>query len=224
MKLFYSANLTVRPQSARLRHRLRARGPDHQGDRPIRGRRRRSCSRANPLSKVPCLVTEDGLALFDSPVICEYLDDVGEGGLVPDAGPARWRALKLQAVADGVMDAAILRRREQGARRRRRPGRRRWSATKPRSSAALDVLEQDPPADHLDIGTISVACALGYLDFRFADEPGGPAGPHLEKWFEAMQQAAGDRQHRARSRSWKLAGEGLLIRHRARLSTCAGRR
>src|SRR4051812_18473399 len=67
----------------------------------------------NPLSKVPCLVTEDGVALFDSPVICEYLDSVGAGGLFPPPGAARWRGLKQQAIGDGVMDAAVPRRQEQ---------------------------------------------------------------------------------------------------------------
>src|SRR6266568_2410240 len=71
---------------------------------------------ANPLSKVPCLVTDDGLALFDSPVICEYLDSLDDGGpdLFPRAHGPRWRALKLQALADGITDAAILCRAEQG--------------------------------------------------------------------------------------------------------------
>ena len=69
---------------------------------------------ANPLSKVPCLITEDGVALFDSPVICEYLDALDDGALplFPRTGGARWRALKLQALADGIMDAAVSRRGE----------------------------------------------------------------------------------------------------------------
>ena len=142
--------------------------------------------RQNPLSKVPCLVTEDGLALFDSPVICEYLDDVGAGGLVPAAGPARWRALKRQAVADGLMDAAILRRREQA-----RPEAGRSAEVDTRQAEivtrALDLLEHEAPEDNLDIGTISVACALGYLDFRFGSEPWRASRPHLASWFEGMQ-------------------------------------
>jgi glutathione S-transferase len=62
----------------------------------------------NPLSKVPTLVTDDGVALFDSPVICEYLDGIGDAlRLFPAAGPARWTALKLQALADGILDAGV---------------------------------------------------------------------------------------------------------------------
>ncbi|MBV8400292.1 MAG: glutathione S-transferase N-terminal domain-containing protein, partial [Acetobacteraceae bacterium] len=67
----------------------------------------------NPLSKVPCLVTDDGMALFDSPVICEYLDTRGESlPLFPEHMTVRWRALKHQAMGDGILDAAVLRRME----------------------------------------------------------------------------------------------------------------
>ncbi len=139
---------------------------------------------ANPLSKVPCLVTEDGVALFDSPVICEYLDAVASGGLFP-AGAARWRVLKQQAVGDGILDAAILRRMEQG-----RAAEDARTAVMDRQKQivahALDMLEADPPADHLDIGTITLACALGYLDFRFAHEPWREAHPKLDAWYAKM--------------------------------------
>lgn len=140
----------------------------------------------NPLSKVPCLVTDDGVALFDSPVICEYLDFVGRGTLFPPGGAARWRALKQQAIADGIMDAAILRRLEMA-----RPQEAARTAAMERHERAvtngLDALEHDPPADHVDIGTISVACALGYLDFRFAAEDWRAGRRRLEQWFAGMQ-------------------------------------
>lgn len=141
---------------------------------------------ANPLSKVPCLVTEDGLALFDSPVICEYLDFLGRGSLFPPAGAARWRALGQQAIADGITDAAVLRRQDQArpeeAARTAAMERQRHTMTR-----GLDALEAEPPADHVDIGTISVACALGYLDFRFAQEPWRESRPKLDRWFETMR-------------------------------------
>ena len=142
--------------------------------------------RDNPLSKVPCLVTEDGLALFDSPVICEYLDSVGAGGLFPPAGAARWRALKLQAIGDGLMDAAVLRRMDQG-----RPMEDARAASMERQRAAmartLDTLEGEALADHLDIGTITVACALGYMDLRFAGDAWREGRPKLTAWFKTMQ-------------------------------------
>ncbi len=142
--------------------------------------------RDNPLSKVPCLVTEDGLALFDSPVICEYLDSVGDVmPLFPPHGAARWRALRFQAAGDGIMDAAVTRRMEQG-----RPREAARDTVVARQEAAiartLDLLEADAPAKHLDIGTITIACALGYLDLRFAEANWREGRPKLAHWHEAM--------------------------------------
>ena len=140
---------------------------------------------ANPLSKVPCLVTQDGFALFDSPVICEYLDAVGAGSLFPPPGPARWRALRFQAIGDGIMDAAVLRRMEMA-----RPSEEARDAVMARHrdavERALDLLQSDPPANHLDIGAISVACALGYLDLRFAADAWREGRGKLAQWHAEM--------------------------------------
>ena len=141
----------------------------------------------NPLSKVPCLVTEDGLALFDSPVIAEYLDSIGDAPpLFPRPGSAaRWHALKLQALGDGMLDAAVGRRGEQA-----KPQEAARDATLAHQKAAIAraiaALEADPPGASLDIGTITIACALGYLDFRFAAEPWRTAHPRLAAWFAAI--------------------------------------
>ena len=126
---------------------------------------------ANPLGKIPALVLDDGTALFDSPVICEYLDATLPGPLLfPATGPARWQALRLQAAADGLMDAAVSiayeRMREEGE---RSPGAvERWSRSILRT---LDFLEGEAPAfgDGPTIGTVAIGCALGYLDLRFDD-------------------------------------------------------
>lgn len=141
---------------------------------------------ANPLSKVPCLVTDDGLALFDSPVICDYLDSVGEENpLLPPHGAPRWRALKLQAMGDGILDAAVGRRGEQA--KPREAARDAWMARQQAAVArTLDQLEAEPPAIHVDLGSIAIACALGYLDFRFAAEPWREARPHLAAWYEGF--------------------------------------
>ena len=141
----------------------------------------------NPLSRVPCLLTEDGVALFDSPVICEYLDSIGDSTVFPPPGPARWRALRQQALGDGMMDAAVGRRLEQA-----RPQEAARDAAMERQRGVvqrgLDALEAAPPADHLDIGAITIACTLGYLDFRFADEDWRGGRPKLAQWYAAMQQ------------------------------------
>ena len=139
----------------------------------------------NPLGKIPCLVTDDGIALFDSRVICEFLDSVGDViPLFPDHG-LRMRALRFQALADGLCDAAVLCRGEMG-----RPAEASRGSVigvqKVKILRSLDMLEADVPAKHLDIGSIAVACALGYLDLRFADEPWRDARPALTEWYTAM--------------------------------------
>jgi glutathione S-transferase len=132
----------------------------------------------NPLGKIPVLVTDSGEPLYDSRVILEYLDGLAGGGRLFPAGEARIPALRLQALADGVMDAAILQVYETRWREeeRREP---KWLAYQAEKvSRALAVLEAEADAlgDRLDVGTITVACMLGYLDFRFggawrADHP-----------------------------------------------------
>lgn len=124
----------------------------------------------NPLGKIPALILEDGSALFDSPVILEYLDAMAGGGrIIPREGNARWDVLRLHAIADGIMDAALLLVYE----KRFRP-KEHWVAKWTDHQAgkitrALDVLEASPPAltTTPDIGQIGLACALGYLDLRF---------------------------------------------------------
>ena len=141
---------------------------------------------ANPLAKVPCLVTDDGVGLFDSPVICEYLDSVGDAmAMFPSKSGARWRALRQQALADGILDAALIRRGELP-----KPLDEGRIALVERQRAAmtrgLDALEREVPHKTLDIGTITIACALGYLDFRFAAEPWRDGRPGLTAWYDAM--------------------------------------
>lgn len=143
----------------------------------------------NPLSKVPALVTDEGLALFDSPVICEYLDGVGDAPkLFPAERGARIAALRLQAIGDGICDAAVARRMQaalpqdegrQGFDARQRAAVERSLALLEREAAALEG-----PAT---IGTLAVGCALGYLEFRFAHEPWRAAHPVLARWFAAVE-------------------------------------
>ena len=144
----------------------------------------------NPLSKVPCLLVDDGMALFDSRVVCEFLDTV-ELDTVEFVSPlflqggARIGALRMQAIGDGICDAAVLRRMEQGKpredAREAQMGRHRAAVER-----ALDLLEAEPPAQHLNIGSIAVGCALGYLDFRFPQEPWSEGRLRLAAWAEAF--------------------------------------
>jgi glutathione S-transferase len=140
----------------------------------------------NPLGKVPCLVTNDGVALYDSRVICEYLDSLHHGPkMFPPSGAARWTALRRQALGDGIMDAAVLTRYETFT----RPEEARWDAwidsQKQKFRRGLDALEAESTSlDVVDVGTLAIACALGYLDFRFADENWRARRPRLAAWFE----------------------------------------
>ncbi len=145
----------------------------------------------NPLGKVPALTTDDGLVLCDSPLICEYLDSRHDGArLIPPAGPERWRVLNLQALGDGIMDAAVI----HMAERRTHPPENlseAWMARQQgKIAAALDSLEQAAAAGRLDepvtLGTIAVGCALGYLDFRFAETPWRDGRPALAAWYQAF--------------------------------------
>jgi glutathione S-transferase len=143
--------------------------------------------RDNPLGKIPCLVTDDGAVLYDSRVICEYLDSLHDGPrMFPAAGPARWTALRRQAEGDGIMDAGVLARYETFV----RPEEHRWSewieGQKQKFRRALDALEAEALGDTVDIGTIAIGCALGYLDFRYPDEGWRETRPRLEAWFEGF--------------------------------------
>ena len=155
----------------------------------------------NPIGKVPTLVTDDGVALYDSRVISEYLDSLHDGArLFPAEGPTRWAAIRRQALGDGILDSAVANRYETVL----RPEALRWDdwvrGQQLKISRSLDALEAeaDDFGDAVDIGTITVACALGYLDFRFAVYAWRAAHPQLAAWFEgfagrpSMQQTAPD--------------------------------
>lgn len=139
----------------------------------------------NPVGKIPVLAVK-GMDLFDSPVICEYLDSLHKKRrLVPRKGRERWVALRLQAMADGLLDAALLARYENVL----RPADRRWEDWTRGQMAKIDgVLDQlEAEAKSLKgkptLGSIAVGCALGYLDLRFADHDWRAARPRLARWF-----------------------------------------
>ncbi|MBS0325583.1 MAG: glutathione S-transferase [Proteobacteria bacterium] len=140
---------------------------------------------ANPLGKVPALVTDDATVLYDSRVICEYLDREAGGKLFPATDALRWRVLRDQALGDGLLDAAVLARYEVAV----RPEPCRWQPwtdgqlAKVTSCLAVIEADADRYGERVDIGTIAIGCALGYLDFRFADLGWRDAHPHAAAWF-----------------------------------------
>lgn len=153
---------------------------------------------SNPLAKIPCLVTDDGQALYDSRVICEYLDGLHAGAKMFPSGAARWPALRRQALGDGIMDAGVLTRYETFL----RPENLRWAdwiaGQGGKIARGVDALAAEAGALNkgIDIGAIACACALGYLDFRFPDMAWRDGRGALADWYEgfaarpSMQQTA----------------------------------
>ena len=134
----------------------------------------------NPLGKIPALILEDGAVLFDSRVIVEYLDAQAGGGRLIPAGPERFAALTHQALADGLMDAALLQVYEVRYRpdaSRREPAWVAYQADKVARTLEVMAARHADPVEPLHVGHVAQACALGYLDLRFegrwrAEHPG----------------------------------------------------
>ena len=141
----------------------------------------------NPLGKVPSLKLAGGEVLYDSTVICEYLDSRHAGRKLFPAGERRWRSLRRNALGDGLGLAATWNIRE----RYRAEGERSprymayYERTIDRAMAALDG-EAGGLAEEFDIGAISVACALSYVDFRYPDRGWRGRYPALGAWYDGV--------------------------------------
>jgi glutathione S-transferase len=140
----------------------------------------------NPLSKIPTLVLEDGMVIYDSPVICEYFDSLGDLEDAPKLFPrdpkARLAALRRQALGDGFLDLLVLLRDE---RMRAQASAVHLGSAGVRKRAILDSLEREAAAlaaGRFDIGHVSIGCALSYLDFRYGDEDWRGDHPRLAAW------------------------------------------
>ncbi|MFN3937052.1 MAG: glutathione S-transferase [Gemmobacter sp.] len=151
--------------------------------------RDRTIAAANPLGKIPTAILDDGTVLADSRTICEWLaHQAGDAGFLPAPGPARWAVLRLHAIADGLLDAALLARYETAL----RPEALRWpewlAGQMGKIDAAVAALEQaaEDLRGPITLGTITAGCALGYLDFRFAGHDWRTAAPRLADWWEGF--------------------------------------
>lgn len=145
-------------------------------------------SRENPLGKVPVLQLADGRRIVDSVVIAEYFDELGQGTLFPrDA--ARWTALTLHALADGIMEAGIACRLE-GL----RPEAIRWTdwidAHRRKLVTTLDAIESDPEflSPPFNIGQLALVCAVEWIAFRDVYHDSCVGRPRLAAWFEQARE------------------------------------
>ena len=146
-------------------------------------------TKVNPLGRLPTLIADDGTLLFESSLIVEYLDTVAGGGkIIPAKGPDRWRVKCTEALADGLMDSAILVRYETFL----RPADKRWpewiAGQQQKVNQTLDALEGQAWVfdDKIDAGKIAVGCALGYLDLRFPDLGWRKRCETLGRWYDAF--------------------------------------
>jgi glutathione S-transferase len=144
----------------------------------------------NPLNKIPTLLTGDGEALYDSRVICEYLNALGPGHLFPTDPARRWTAIRRQAMADGVCDVIILQRDEHlRGEGYRSPAHQVAFAAK--ALGGLDRAEREAAAlaaTPFDIGHVAVGCCLSYLDFRAPELAWREGRPALAAWYEGFEQ------------------------------------
>jgi len=140
----------------------------------------------NPLNKIPTLLLADGSALYDSRVICEFFDSLGAGpALIPRDPCSRWGALRLAALGDGLMEVIVWRLGEQN---RESPSPTHLHSFKLKITTTLDQLEIEAGdlEGGLQIGQISVACALAHLDFRFAADGWRRGRARLAAWYDAF--------------------------------------
>lgn len=147
-----------------------------------------SIRRENPLGKIPTLILEDGTAVYDSRVILDYLDHLAGGNrLIPSEPKARFTALRLQALCDGILDASLLiiyEDRYRGADKREPSWLERQEGKVARGFAALEAAP--PPIDRLpNVGQIALACVLGYGDLRFGGK-WRKDHPRLVAWHDTF--------------------------------------
>jgi glutathione S-transferase len=159
--------------------------------RPVPIKANPELSRTNPLNKIPALVLDDGSALYDSPVICDYLESLQTARrLVPQKGPDRWRILRTQALCDGILEAGVLVFYE----RAQRPTELHWEAWLAGQSEkvlqGLDTLEAEAAhfGGEIDLAQICAGVTVGWLEFRKPVGDIRKGRPRLSAWYETFRE------------------------------------
>jgi glutathione S-transferase len=194
MKLFHS---TTSPYVRKVMVTAIEKGLDGKieklstGASPIK--REGELPKSNPLGKVPCLITDDGRALFDSRVICAYIDSLKSPPLIPADGKERFDSMTLEALGDGFLDAGLLLRYESTL----RPEAKRWDdwlgGQMAKITGAMDALETTYAGQltrPLTVGQIAVACALGWFDFRYGHVDWRTGRPKLAAFAKSIGERA----------------------------------
>jgi glutathione S-transferase len=197
MKLYYTPTSPFVRKVLVVAHET---GQEHRLEttflRPMPTKADPGLSHDNPLNKIPVLVTDDAGPLYDSGVICEYLDSLHDGPkVIPANGAARWRALRIQALANGVLDAAVLVFYEKNM----RPAALHWpewiEGQLEKARQGLDALEReaatfDAAASRADLAQICAAVAIGWLEFRGLMGDVRAGRPTLAAWYEKFSERA----------------------------------
>ena len=194
MKLFYSP---TSPYVRKVMVTAIEKGLDGKIEKLTTGaspiKREGELPKSNPLGKVPCLITDDGRALFDSPVICAYIDSLKTPPLIPADSKGRFDSMTLEALGDGFLDAGLLLRYESTL----RPEAKRWDdwlgGQMAKITGVMDALETTYAGQlggPLTVGQIAVACALGWFDFRYGHVDWRRGRPKLATFAKSMGERA----------------------------------
>jgi glutathione S-transferase len=136
--------------------------------------------RFNPLNKIPVLILQDGSALYDSSVICEYLNEYAQGNLIPNA--QKYDVLRVQALCDGILDAAVSARYETHSRPAHLQSKDWYTRQMQGVKAGLDVLAKEPLDMRITLASLCAAVTIAYLELRYPDEPMAEIPQPLKAW------------------------------------------
>jgi glutathione S-transferase len=192
MKLFFAPQS---PFARKVRAAAIELGLDHRLEleyaEVVPGRRNSAFAESrNPLRKIPALVTDDGETIFDSTVICEYLDELAGGGvLLPREPSRRWRVLTNHALAQGMCDSVILIRYETWL----RPAQARWPVwiddQWDKINSGLAWFDGNPGElrEPINLAHLALGSVLGYIDFRWQDQGWRTRYPNIDAWFARLE-------------------------------------